>query len=172
VFQAQELEVHQKLEIVQQDLFSKVGIIQDYFREMIQSLDNILFREKEANVARTTFQKAVISSAREEVPITPRLTVVEQIRGDIILNAWEANKSKTRKMTKEIKEECEEVFDLLDKKSLGIGKDNCAGVLGKINVVKNKFDIKERLNEAQIEISQLKQVEIAQMDRWMVKKNL
>ena len=45
---------------------------------------------------------------------------------------------------------------MLDKKSLCIGKDDCSGVIGQINVVKNQLDIKEILNEAQIEISQLK----------------
>ena len=61
---------------------------------------------------------------------------------------------------------------MLDKKSLGIGKDNCVGVLGKTNVIKHQLDIKESLNKHQIEISQLKQVDIAQMDRWMVKPNI
>ena len=150
MFQAQALEVHQKLEAIQQSLFSKVGIIQYYFREMSQSLDNIGFREKEATVARTTFQKEILSSAREEVPATPKLTVAEQIRGDIILKAWEANIAESKKMAKEIKEDCEEAFDLLYKKSLGIGKDDCSGVLGQINVIKNQLDIKEILNEDQI----------------------
>jgi hypothetical protein len=50
-------------------------------------------------------------------------------------------------MAKEIKEYYEEAFDLLDKKSLGIGKDDCARVLGKINVIKNQLDIKESVNE-------------------------
>ena len=75
-------------------------------------------------------------------------------------------------MAKEIKEACEEAFDFLDKKSLGIGKDDCSRVLGQINVIKHQLDIKESLKEAQIEISQLKQVDIAQIDRWLVKPNL
>jgi hypothetical protein len=75
-------------------------------------------------------------------------------------------------MAKKIKEDCEEAFDFLQKQSLGIGKDNCSGVLGKINVIKHQLDIKDNLNEAHIEISQLKQVDIAQMDRWLVNPNL
>jgi hypothetical protein len=113
-----------------------------------------------------------VSSAREEVPVTPRLTVAEQIRGDIILKAWEANIAESKRMAKEIKEDCEEVFDLLNKESLGIGKDDCSEILGQINIVKHQLDIKESLKEAQIEISQLKQVDIAQIDRWLVKPNL
>jgi len=100
VFQAQALEVHHKLEEAQQSLFSKVGIIQYYFQEIDQSLDNIGFREKEATMAHTTFQKEVVSSAREEVPVTPRLTVAERIMGDIILNTWEVNIVENKRMAK------------------------------------------------------------------------
>jgi hypothetical protein len=167
--------VQQKLETTLQSLFSKVGIIQDYFQEIGQSLDKIGFREKEATAARVTFQKAVVSSSKEEISLTPktlRLTVEEKIRGDIILKTWEANIAERKRLAKEIKEDCEETFDLLDKKSLGIGKDDCVGVLGQINVIKHQLNIKESLNEAQIEISQLIQVDIAQMDRWLVKPNL
>ena len=57
----------------------------------------------------------LVSSAREEVPVNPRLNVAKQIQGDIILKAWEANIAESKRMTKEIKEDCEEVFDLLSK---------------------------------------------------------
>jgi hypothetical protein len=43
--------VHQKLEATQKSMFSKVGITQDYFQEIYQSLDNIGFTKKEAIVA-------------------------------------------------------------------------------------------------------------------------
>jgi hypothetical protein len=58
-------------------------------------------------------------------------------------------------LAKEIKEDCEETFDALDKKSLGIGKGDCPRLLGQINVIRNQLNIKEILNEAQIKISQL-----------------
>jgi hypothetical protein len=47
VFQAHALEVRKKLEIAQQSLFTKVEIIQNHFRVVNQSLDNICFRERE-----------------------------------------------------------------------------------------------------------------------------
>jgi len=77
VFQAQALEVLKKLEIAQQSLFTKVEIIQNHFWEVNQSLDNIGFREREVTIARTTFQEVVMSSTREEIYVTPRLTVAE-----------------------------------------------------------------------------------------------
>ena len=94
-----------------------------------------------------------MSSAREEIYVTPRLIIVEQVIGDIILKTWEANIVESKRMAKEIKEDGEEVFDLLNKETLGIGKDDCSEILGQINIVKNQLDIKESLNEAQIEIS-------------------
>ena len=59
-------------------------------------------------------------------------------------------------MTKEIKEDCEEIFHFLNKESLGLGKDDCSEILGHIDIVKSQLDIKEILEAAQAEISQLK----------------
>ena len=78
-------------------------------------MDNIGFREREATTTRTTFQEVVVSSTREEISVTPRLTVAEKIRGDMILKVWEANIAESKLMAKEIKEDCEEVFHFLDK---------------------------------------------------------
>ena len=43
-------------------MISKVEIIQNYFQEVSESFDNIVFKEKEAKAARDTFQKAVVLS--------------------------------------------------------------------------------------------------------------
>ena len=51
VFQALASEVLKKLEIAEQSLLTKVEIIQNNFREVNQSLDNIVFREREATAA-------------------------------------------------------------------------------------------------------------------------
>jgi hypothetical protein len=53
-------------------------------------------------------------------------------------------------MAREVKKECEEVFDQLDTKTLGIGKGDCPGLLGQINVVRHQLHIKERWNESQL----------------------
>jgi hypothetical protein len=64
------------------------------------------------------------------------LTVAEKIRGDIILKTWEANIAESKRTTKEIKEDCEEIFHLLNKESLGLGKDDCSEILGQIEYCK------------------------------------
>jgi hypothetical protein len=61
-FQAQALEVHEKLQAEQQNMLSKIEIVQNYFLEVSHSLDSIVLKEKEATTARTAFQKAVAFS--------------------------------------------------------------------------------------------------------------
>ena len=136
-------------------MFSKIEIIQNYFLEISHSLDSIVLKEKDDTSACVVFQKAVVFSAREKVPTIPKPTVYEQIRGDIMLKTWETNIAKSKKMAREVKRECEEVFDQLDTKTPGIGKGDCPRLFGQINVVRHQLHIKESLNEVQLEILQL-----------------
>ena len=89
-----------------------------------------------------------------------------------MLKLWEANIAESKKMAKEVNDDYEETFNLLGKGSLGIGKDDCPGLLGQTNIVRHQLKLKENLNEIQIEISQLKEIDVTQIDRWMVKPNL
>jgi hypothetical protein len=54
-----------------------------------------------------------------------------------MLNVCETNIAEKKKIAKEIKDDCERIFDLLDKESLGIGRSNCTGQLGQINIVRH-----------------------------------
>jgi hypothetical protein len=87
VFQSQELEVREKLESSQQSLFAKVEVVQNHFRVVDQSLNNICLKEREAIIARATFQEAVVSYSKEEVAMVSILSLSEQTRGDIILKS-------------------------------------------------------------------------------------
>jgi hypothetical protein len=101
-----------------------------------------------------------------------KLSVTEQIRGDIMLKAWETNIVENKKIVKEIKDDCEGIFDSLDKKALGFERNDCSGLLGQINIVKQQLDYKESLQEVQAEISQLSEINTNQIDRWLVQPNL
>jgi signal transduction histidine kinase len=57
IFQAQALEVHEKLESTQQNLLTKVEVVQNYYRVADHSLNNIHLKEREAIAARVTFQE-------------------------------------------------------------------------------------------------------------------
>jgi hypothetical protein len=55
-----------KIEKEQQGVFFNLEFIQNYFQETSKSLENILQKEREVKVARTTFQKAVALSTKED----------------------------------------------------------------------------------------------------------
>lgn len=54
-FQTQALEVHEKLESAQQDLFTKLEAIQNCYRVVDLSLNNIYIKEREACSSRAKF---------------------------------------------------------------------------------------------------------------------
>jgi hypothetical protein len=53
-----------------------------------------------------------------------------------MLKVWETKISENKNIVKEIKDECEGIFDSLDKEPLGIERNDCFEPLGKINIVK------------------------------------
>jgi hypothetical protein len=54
-------------------------------------LENVFQKEREAKAARTTFQKAVALSTKEEVGRIHKLSISEHVKGDVILKVWEAD---------------------------------------------------------------------------------
>jgi len=55
---------------------------------------------------------------------------------------------------------------------LDIDKECISRKLGKINIAKHLLDIKENVERDQVEISHIRQVNIAQIDKWLIKPNL
>jgi hypothetical protein len=64
------------------------------------------------------------------MPKDLKLFVTEQIRGDIMLKAWETNIVENKKIVKEIKDDCEGIFDSLDRKALVFEINDCSRLLG------------------------------------------
>jgi hypothetical protein len=145
IFQDQVLEIHTEIEKEQQEIFSKLEFIQNYFQNANKTLNDILLKEKETKETRTTFQKAVALSAKKENDKLPKLTGSLQIRGDIIIKAWEANLAENKTITKEVSDECQGIFNLMEKASVNIGKDDCSGLLGEINISKHQLRFRENL---------------------------
>jgi hypothetical protein len=169
------LEIHTKIEKEQQGVFFKLEFSQNYFQETSKFLERILLKEREVKVARTTFQKAVALSTKEEVRETQKLYVSEQIKGDIILKVWEANLAENKRITREVNDDCQGIFDLLEKDflekdSLNIGRNNYLGLLGEINIVKHQLRFKEDLEQIQVEIPQIKVINVTQIDKWIYVK--
>ena len=52
-------------------------------------MENVFQKEREVKASRTTFQKAVASSLKEEIRKSQKLSIYEQVKGDIMLKVWE-----------------------------------------------------------------------------------
>jgi hypothetical protein len=101
-----------------------------------------------------------------------RLYLSEQTRGDIILKTWKANLAKNKRLTREVKIACEQALSSLDKESLDIEGDNISEALGQIDIVKNQLNSKTSMEEAHMTIQQLKQIDLLQINKWIVNPNL
>jgi hypothetical protein len=72
-------------------------------------------------------------------------------------------------IAKGMRDACEETFGLINKKLLDLDKESSAGTLGKINIAKHLLDIKENGEKGKLELSQVSQVNIAQVDKWLIR---
>jgi hypothetical protein len=151
---------------------AKVRTIQNHFRMIEQILENIASREREVGEERVAFQDVVIATTKIERVSTSNLSIAEQTRGNILLKVWEQNISESRGRANEVKNFFEETFSLISKVLLDLDKESSARTLGKINIAKDLLDIKENMEEKQVEISQISEVDMNQMDKWLVQPNL
>jgi hypothetical protein len=129
-------------------------------------------KEREAKAARTTFQKAVAFSSKEKIGKTQKLSISEQVKGDIMIKVWEAKMAEYKRITREVNEDCQGIFDLFERDSLNIGTDDCSGLLGEINIAKHQLRLKEELEKMKTEIAKIKLINITDINKWMVTSNL
>jgi hypothetical protein len=153
-------------------VFSNLEVIHNYFQESNKSLENVFQKEREAKAARTTFQKAVASSSKEETEKTQKLFVSEHVKGDIMIKVWETKLVEYKRITREVNEDCQGIFDLFEKDSLNIGTDGCSRLLGEINIAKHQLKFREELEEKKAEISNIKLINVTEINKWMVTSSL
>jgi hypothetical protein len=99
-FRMQASEIYAKIEEEQQKVFCNLEIIQNYFQESNRSMEQVFQKEREAKAVRTTFQKAVTSSSKDEIGKNQKLSVSEQVKGDIMINVWESKLAEYKRITK------------------------------------------------------------------------
>jgi hypothetical protein len=86
-------------------------------------------------------------STKEQIGRINKLSIVEKIKGDIVLKVWESSIAENKILTKDVNDDCQAIFDLLDKDSLNIGRDDCPRLLGEISIGKHQLKFKEDLEE-------------------------
>jgi hypothetical protein len=91
IFQSQAIEIRKRVSASQQGLLSKVETIQNNGQLIDRVLENLSLREKEAGVARVSFQEAIIATTKKETGSSSRFSIPEKTRGNILLKEWERN---------------------------------------------------------------------------------
>jgi hypothetical protein len=114
-FQTQAMEINENLEKAQLYLFMKVDAIQKCYLVVDISLKDIYIKEREARSTRVKFQEVVLLVPKDDVSNIPRLSLSEQIRGDMDIKARETNLAERKRLAKEVNEACIEALLSLDK---------------------------------------------------------
>jgi hypothetical protein len=167
-FQTQAMEINEKLENAQQDLFMKVEAIQNYYQAVDLSLKDIYIKEREARSTRVKFQEAVLLVPKDDVSDVPRLSLSEQIRGDIALKSWETNLAESKRLVGEVNEACLEALSLLDKGLIDFEGNAISEALGQIDIAKNQYNSRTSKEEALMTIQKINQIDLLQINKWIV----
>ena len=88
------------------------------------------------------------------------------------MKAWETNLAERKRLAREVNKSCEEALSSLDKGLLDVERDSISESLGQIDIAKNQLNSKISIEEAQKTIQQLKQINLIQINKWIVNPSL
>jgi hypothetical protein len=135
-------------------------------------LEDLSVREREVGAARVAFQEVVIATKNTEPGSTPRFTISEQTRGNILLKEWEHNISEGKLQAKRVTKSLEEAFSSIDDNLLGIDSEGNVEALIQMNMAKISLDLNEKEERDSTEISQVTMADIVQIDKCMLKPSV
>jgi hypothetical protein len=171
MFQSQVMEIRSRVSAAQRNLLAKVEVIRDNCLLVNQVLENLSAREREDGAAWVAFQEAVIATNNKDSGSTPRFTILEQTRGNILLKEWEHSISEGKLQDKRVTNSLEEAFSSIDGNLLGIDSRGNAKALIRMNMTKILLDLNEKEQRDSVEISQVTMVDIVQIDKCMIKSS-
>ena len=94
-------EINGNLEIVQQDLYQNMDIIQRHYQVINNSFKNIHEKEKEAYTSRSKFQEFIVWRQILNVPGISPFSHLEQTKGGMDLKVWETNLEEIKILSRE-----------------------------------------------------------------------
>jgi hypothetical protein len=150
-------------------LFAKVGAIRENCLLINQVSENLSARERDAGASRVAFQEAIIAMNNRVSVGTPRFTISEQTRGNILLKDWEHNIALGKEQAQKVTNSLEEAFNSIDGELLSIDNGGNAEALMQMNVEQISLDLKDKEERDSTDISQMNVVDIVQVDEYMIK---
>jgi hypothetical protein len=123
-------------------------------------------------VARVAFQDMVIATNNRFSAGTPGLAIPEQTRGNILLKYWEHNIALGKEQVQKVIHSLEEAFNSIDGELLYIDSRGDAEALMQINVEQISLDLKEKDERDSADISQMDTVDMAKIDKHLIKPSV
>jgi hypothetical protein len=167
-FKTKAAEIYTNIQQEQQRVFSNLKTIQNYFYESKKSLDVTVLKEIEAKAVRDSFQRVLSALQEEEIRQSQKLSSSEQLKGDVMLKVWETKLQGYKGITEEVINHCERIFDSIEKDSTHDENNGLSQPLGEINIDRHQLKIREELEEKKVEISNVKAVNISEIEKWMI----
>jgi hypothetical protein len=109
---------------------------------------------------------------KDDVSNVHRLSLSEQIRGDIVLKAWETNLTESKRLARDVTEACLEALTSLDKGIIDFEGNVISEALGQIDIAKNQYNSRTSKEEALMTIQNMKQIDLLQINKWIVNPSL
>jgi hypothetical protein len=167
-FKIKAIEIYANIQQEQQRVFSNLKAIQNYFHESKKFLDVAVLKEIEAKAVRDSFQRVLSALQEEEIRQSQKLSISEQLKGDVMLKVWETKLKGYKGITEEVIDHCERIFDSIEKDSIQDENNGLSQPLGEINIDCHQLKIREELEEKKMEISNVKAVNISEIEKWMI----
>jgi hypothetical protein len=167
-FKIKAIEIYANIQQEQQRVFSNLKIIQNYFYESKKSLDVVVLKEIEAKAVRDSFQKVLSALQEKEIRQSQKLSISEQLKGDVMLKVWETKLKEYKGITEEVINDCQRIFGSINKDSIQDETNGLPESLGEININNHQLKIREGFEEKKMEISNVKAVNISEIEKWMI----
>ena len=105
-------------------------------------MDKAIQKEREAKAERNSFQKMITALQKGEMGKSQNLPISDQLKEDAMIKVWETKLEGYKRITKGVNEDCQKIFNVIEKDSVHIGTDGFSELLGEININRYRLKIK------------------------------
>ena len=131
-------------------------------------MDEVGKKEMEAKAVRNSFQKMITALQNEEIGKSQKLSISEQLKGDAMIKVWETNLEGYKRITKNVNEDCQRIFNFIEKESTHIRTDGLPHSLEEIDINRCRIKAKEEFEEKKVEVSNIRTVNMAEIEKLII----
>jgi hypothetical protein len=133
-----------------------------------RSLDVAVSKEIEVKIVKDSFQGMISNLQNETLDQSQRLSIPQQLRGDVMLKVWETKLREYKEVTEEVIKDCQKIFGSIEEDSLQNETNGLPKSLEEINIDCHQLKIREEFEERRTEISNVKAVNMSEIEKWMI----